>query len=445
MVARNAPTTRKKTASKDDLNAVEMLQRIRTGTIKTPQELAKLKKQWLNDMLSEALEAKREDGEEGFWRVIDALAIDHPELKDLRSLLEIDAPPEPQEEKPDPYLIRNPNGKTLLKLFTVEDIYALPDAEYLIAGMFETATVGMIYAQSGRGKTFTSLGMALSVAHGVPWLGRKTKQGPVWYINTEGGRGLKKRLQAWYHEHEHLSPTSDFKIIPWSVDIRECYQIILDTIEAGEHPPIMICIDNFSMCAPGVNQNHQEEIAPVLRLLNQLAQDYGCFCLIVHHTNKEDDFNGSMAFRNHVDTMIELKKEDKNDKNSPIIISSQKTRDDEPFSDIRVEMKQVIISVDDVTAQTKTSCVIVATEQPEPEKTTPEAQRQMLEVLKLNKQLTTERWGKLCLEVHKITRATFYRNLKTLTREELIVPVDEKLNGKSLHYALTEKGAGCIE
>jgi hypothetical protein len=395
------------------------------------------------DIAKSLLTAFQEDGRSGFERSYESLARDNKRLDELRKAIEV--PAGPGEEETDPRFTRGQDGKLLLKLSSIEDIYALPDAEYLIRGILEAGAISLLYGVSGTGKTFTGLHLALSIAHGIAWHGRSIKEGLVWYINTEGGRGLKKRLKAWYTEHDELTPSSNFKVIPWSLDLREHYQELKDTIEAGEQPPQLIIIDNFSMCAPGVNQNLQEEVAPILGRLNDLAQQYGCHVMIIHHTNKEGDVNGTMAFRNHVDTMIELKKQDKADRNSPIIFSCQKNRDNDPFSDIRTELKSVTIYVDEETGQDITSCVVVDSETEAPPPETPATQRNMLEILHAHGKLNTSQWAKRCKDVHQISEPTFYRNLKTLIRDELIAPTMEKTNGKSLYYALTEMGVSCLE
>src|SRR6266571_390017 len=347
---------------------------------------------------------------------------------------------EEEKEKEDPRFTKGKNDRQILKLSSIEDIYNLSDPEYLISKVLQTASVSLIYGVSGTGKTFTCLDLALSIAHGIAWRGRKVKQGPVWFVNTEGGRALKKRLKAWYQEHPGLLPSPDFKVIPWSLDLRENYQTRLDTLKDQDEAPILILFYNFSMCTDKVNQNLQEEVAAILRRLHFIADSYECHIMIVHHTNKEGDVNGTMAFRNHVDNMIELKKEDKSQKDSPILFSSQKARDDEPFGDIRIELKTVNLYADPETGEWLTSCVIADCEQAEPEKFVPQTQKQVLEILKAHGQLTCAQWLKHCASVYQMSETTFYRLRGIVEKEGLATTTAEKVKGKSVYYSLTEKG-----
>jgi hypothetical protein len=314
------------------------------------------------------------------------------------------------EQEQDERFIQSKNGRRIIKLWSIEDIYALPDPTFLISHILETVEVSMLYGMSGTGKTFACLHMGLCIAHGRTWLGRPVKQGIVWYINTEGKYRLKSRFQAWHKEHG-LEPTPAFRIIPWAVDLREDFPVLLDTFQAmseqGEKPTLIV-FDNFSMCAD-VKQNLQEEVTPILKRLNKLSQDQECHVMFIHHTNKEDDFNGAMSFRNHVDTMICLRKEDKNDKNSPVIFSCKKARDREEFSDIKTELKQVTLYTDTQTLEPVTSVVIVASETPIKTPGLKDTIQNVLDILG-DRSLLYSEWQKECTKTLKISTATFSRS-----------------------------------
>jgi hypothetical protein len=328
--------------------------------------------------------------------------------------------PEP-EQKEDKRFIPGPDGKRIIKFHSVEDIYSLPDPDYLIRLILESIGVSLMYGLSGTGKTFSALHIALSIAHGLFWMGRHVKQGIVWYINTEGGRSLKKRLKAWYQEHDDLSPTPNFKVIPWSLDLRDNFQDLLNTLDAmSEHEkPTIIIFDNFSMCTSGLDQTKQEQVAPILRILNDLAQDRECHIMVLHHTNKENDVNGSMAFRNHVDTMIELKREDRADKNSPILFTCQKARDDEPFSPIKTELKQVTLYTDPVTLETVTSCVVVESEAPIKQLGLKDTAQNIFDLLGDTPRSYTD-WKKEAMDALHISKATFDRYRDELLAKQYI-------------------------
>ena len=74
--------------------------------------------------------------------------------------------------------------------------------DWLIKGLIPREGVGTLFGESGHYKSFTALHIALHIATGKPWGGRKVKHpGPVVYIAVEGARGSKKRIQGIIRAH----------------------------------------------------------------------------------------------------------------------------------------------------------------------------------------------------------------------------------------------------
>src|SRR5256885_6581622 len=145
-----------------------------------------------------------------------------------------------------------------------DDIDALPDIEYLIGNTLQACGVSMIFGPSGTGKTFNALNIAYCIAHGIHWFGRPVKQGKVWYINTEGGHGLKLRTAAWRKECGR-GKTPNIEFITWPVQLKDHYRELLDTLEEADEKPSLLIVDNYSMCAVGTNQNDQMEVTQALK------------------------------------------------------------------------------------------------------------------------------------------------------------------------------------
>lgn len=428
MLSNNSITLVKARQPKQDdialLEAIRIIEETQQKPDQTSRELVGKHKEEL-DCLIEALE---QDGVSGFNAAKTALLNRNQQLSSLYSIHQQDQEQAAAAEE-DKRFTTDAQGNKIIRLCSIEDIYQTPDADYLISRILEEAAVSLLYGLSGTGKTFTALHLALCVAHGEPWHRRRVKQGPVWYVNTEGARGLKKRLKAWFMTYPYYSePSSNFKVIPWSLDLRENFSELQNTIAQEQQKPALIVLDNFSMCTPGVNQNLQEEIAPILRLINGLAQEYGCHVMIVHHTNKVGDFNGAMAFRNHVDTMIELRKEDRADKDSAILFTCQKSRDDEPFRDIKTELQRIVLSVNQDTGEDVTSCVVVESSEPIKPEGLKDTAQNILDLLG-NNTYGSEEWKKIVNNELHISAATFERYKKELLSKHYIRKV--RVEGKA--------------
>lgn len=63
--------------------------------------------------------------------------------------------------------------------------------------------LGILYGETGSGKSFVALDIACAVAQGISWQGLKTVQGKVVYILAEGAFGFPMRIKA-YSLHNNI-------------------------------------------------------------------------------------------------------------------------------------------------------------------------------------------------------------------------------------------------
>ena len=365
----------------------------------------------------------RMDGtQDEFWKIYDVYAKDKPLLKEWRPLVETPG----TSTETDPQFKTGKTGKKVIVRITEDDIELLPDKEDLIKDILEKGTVSMIYGPAGTGKTFNALHIAYCVAHGVNWFGHEAAKGKVWYINTEGGRGLKPRIAAWRKEYKR-GKTSNIEFITWPVHLKEHSQELLDTVEEADEKPDLLVVDNYSMCATGTNQNDQMEVTRTLMVLHEIAQNYGCHCLLVHHSNWTGKVNGSAAFRNHVDTMLDLSRPSKE---SPIILHSEKDRDGAGFDDIHLELKIVSPYAHPVTGEDITSCVVITSDAPVSDGLNPK-QRQCLDLLCDG--MTFAEWYKLVKDNVGVSEKTLIRYRDDIFIERGLL-VKEEHEGKHPTY-----------
>jgi AAA domain len=91
----------------------------------------------------------------------------------------------------------------------------------LVKGILGFGMMALLYGASGSAKTLIALSLALHVAHGRDWCGRKVKQGFVAYLAPEGGHSVHLRFHAWCRHHG-LNPSDDslpFRTVPVRVDL----------------------------------------------------------------------------------------------------------------------------------------------------------------------------------------------------------------------------------
>lgn len=174
----------------------------------------------------------------------------------------------------------------------------MPGAEHdwLIKGILTRGERSLCAGASQSGKSFFVLDMALAIARGVPFAGRRTKQGLVVYQAGEGRLGLKKRMRA-YREHHGVAPDQElpFVLLPAAVNLYGNQSNVPDLIAEIDHWKSvygkmkhdleLIVIDTLSAATPGANENASEDMSEVLARVENIAEHFKCHVMLVHHLN----------------------------------------------------------------------------------------------------------------------------------------------------------------
>ncbi len=240
-------------------------------------------------------------------------------------------------------------GNGPVRLYSTSELLRLPPPTWMIDPILPTGALAALYGEPESGKSFVALDMAMCVASGLDWFGRKTRPGYVVYIGAEGGTGIGKRVSAWL-KAQNLKPTDAsiawlIEPIPINVDSGEMAALLCRLNDEAEIAPDLFIIDTMARCFDG-DENQQEDMGRFVAGTDSLRHAFGATVMVAHHTNlggfRE---RGNTAFRGACDTMIKVTKED-----TRIHLECTKQKDFEHFETIDVELTKV---------EGTDSCVIV--------------------------------------------------------------------------------------
>lgn len=203
---------------------------------------------------------------------------------------------------------------------------------WLVKRAVPASSVGVLFGGSGSFKSFVALDLALHVAHGLKWLGNRTKRAPVVYVAAEGGAGLWPRVHAWHLSRRLKWEDCDMRVIAQAVDMMADAGEVYAAVHALGIEPGLVVVDTMSQTFSG-EENSAQEVSGYLRQLGAWFRDaWACAVMVVHHTGHlaTERPRGSSALRANVDFMLGCHREEKE---MLATVSTVKQKDGELLAD----------------------------------------------------------------------------------------------------------------
>ncbi len=182
-----------------------------------------------------------------------------------------------------------------------------PLLEWLVEGLLLRPSLNVLVGDPGAKKSLLAIDLAVSLALGQPWLGRKVMPCPVIFIDEEAGlirlhNLLNGSLRA--HQGTPQDPLHYLSLPEYNFrESQDCLDL-LDKVESKKAG--LIVIDALANTLRGGDENSSLSVAPVLNNLRRIAEIARCAILLVHHNNKEGIFRGSSVISASVDLMLSI-------------------------------------------------------------------------------------------------------------------------------------------
>lgn len=208
--------------------------------------------------------------------------------------------------------------------------------DWLIKGLIERNGVFLIAGESLAGKSFLANDMAMKIARGHEYGGRKVRQGLVMYVAVEDGKGTKLR-QKGYRKYHRIADDDDVPFIIMdptegggfslmsdeSVDafIAEC---LIWEEHVGQNLELIV-IDTYSMATEGLDEIDGAGTGKVIGRLNRIRDKTGASVGVVHHMNGSGTrIRGHSSLVANVPNVIEVRPmmtipRNKNEKPEPLL------------------------------------------------------------------------------------------------------------------------------
>lgn len=237
---------------------------------------------------------------------------------------------------------------------------------WIIKGVIPTEAIGVLFGPSSGGKSFAAIDMALCIAAGKDWHGRKMKQpGGVIYVCGEGQQGIANRLRAW--EKYHKTPIDNLPIRITTAPVRfldpAAKIALLDAIhiEAESIPgPQLIIVDTLNRNFGDGDENSTKDMTGFIDAITDVHKALGATVLIVHHTGLTDGdrARGNGSLKNACDFEIKHAMASKEgDEEKIFTLVGKKMKDGSEMAPCHFALKFVPLGADEDN-ETYGSCAI---------------------------------------------------------------------------------------
>lgn len=180
-----------------------------------------------------------------------------------------------------------PVERQRIKLIPFDEIEVGTAPEYVIDGLIPAEGFTVIWGPPKSYKSYIAFDMALHIALGWDYRGRRVQQGSVVYCAFEGQHGFKKRCAAFQLRflESHSEPVP-FHLVPVRLDLIKEVGLLVEAIALDCDEPSLVVLDTLNRSLVG-SESRDEDMSAYIAAADQLRHRFKCAVVIVHHCGIE--------------------------------------------------------------------------------------------------------------------------------------------------------------
>jgi RecA/RadA recombinase len=222
--------------------------------------------------------------------------------------------------------------------------------EWLIKRVLPRRGLAAIYGKPGSFKSFVAVHIAMCIALGREWAGRRVAQASVVYIGAEGAAGLRKRKAGYVKAWRDLPEQVGFSLVSAAPNLGSDpgdLPELVRAIEGSRIAPGLIVVDTLAKTLGSAEENGAGMTAFVANV-GALGQQFDCLVLAVHHVGLGDEaqkrMRGHSSFHGALDAQI---LSERREGENTATLTLQKLKDD--VSDVRLaaQLSRVVVGLDE--------------------------------------------------------------------------------------------------
>lgn len=220
--------------------------------------------------------------------------------------------------------------------------------EWAIKRILPRQGLAAIYGKPGSLKSFVASHIAVCIALGWPWAGRRVTQGAVVYVAAEGACGLRKRKAGFTIAHPDLPADVPFALIATAPNLgteKGDLAALVSAIEGAGVFPVLIVLDTLAQTLGAGDENGAGMTAFVANA-GALAAHFRALVLIVHHVGLGDDrrMRGHSSLNGALDAVILSERQEGE---TAATLTLQKLKDEASEVRLMARLSRVVLGYDE--------------------------------------------------------------------------------------------------
>ncbi len=200
---------------------------------------------------------------------------------------------------------------SVYKWLGLRELFDRPKPKWIVEGLLPQVGLGAIWGQSGSGKTFVAIDLALAIALGSPWRGQKVQQGEVLYIAAEDDTGVQIRFEAAIAaKGSENAPIRVLPTAPVFTSPKEATALLESIKPFG--PQSLVFVDTLAAVTPGADENTSKDMGMLIQFCQKIQKKTGGLVLLIHHEGKTPGrgMRGSSALPAALEVALEVSEDE---------------------------------------------------------------------------------------------------------------------------------------
>jgi hypothetical protein len=231
------------------------------------------------------------------------------------------------------------------------------ELQYLVKDLIPRAGLTVIWGPPKCGKSFWMFDTAMHITLGLPYRGRRVRQGTVVYLALEGGHGFRARIEAFRQRHRVTE--APFFLITGIADLVADHAGLVEDIrkELGSNNPALVVIDTLNRSLVG-SENKPEDMAAYVRAADAIREAFNCAVAVIHHCGVDGTRpRGHTSLTGAADAQLATRR----DAAGNIVVTVEAMKDG-PEGEVIFSKLEVVEVGTDKDGEVITSCIVLPVE-----------------------------------------------------------------------------------